>query len=71
NLGVRPSFKEKNSKIHLEVHIFNFKRNIYGQEILVEFIKKTRDEQIFTSKEDLVSQIQKDESLIRHFLKVE
>ncbi len=71
NLGVRPSFKSEDSKIHLEAHIFNFKRSIYGQEITVEFLKKIREEKSFASKEALIAQIKKDESIIRRLLKVE
>ncbi len=65
NLGVRPSFKEGPSKVRLEVHIFDFNRTLYGQEVLVEFLHKTRNERHFTSKEALIHQIEKDERLIR------
>ena len=70
NLGFRPSFKEKAPKAQLEVHIFDFNRSLYGQEILVEFLQKTRDEHRFASKEALVCQIQKDESVVRHLLHI-
>ncbi|MBI3602269.1 MAG: bifunctional riboflavin kinase/FAD synthetase [Candidatus Omnitrophica bacterium] len=70
NLGRRPSFKEKGAKVHLEVHIFDFNRTLYGQEILVEFLRKIRDEKSFVSKEDLIRQIQKDERIIRELLHV-
>ncbi len=70
NLGIRPSFKEKDPKLNLEVHIFDFNRNLYGQIILVEFLKKIRNEIKFFSKEDLISQINKDESIIRCLLHV-
>ncbi|MEI7998061.1 MAG: bifunctional riboflavin kinase/FAD synthetase [Candidatus Omnitrophota bacterium] len=65
NLGLRPSFKEKNPKVLLEVHIFDFNRNLYGHQILVEFIRKVRDEISFSSKEELIAQIEKDELRIR------
>lgn len=71
NLGLRPSFDDQNPKVHLEINIFDFRRNIYGKEILVEFLKKIRNEQKFSSKEDLIAQIKKDEKIIRRFLKVE
>ncbi len=67
NLGVRPSFKENDPKPLLEVNIFDFNKNLYGQKILVEFLKKTRDERSFSSKEALIGQIQKDERMIRSF----
>jgi riboflavin kinase/FMN adenylyltransferase len=61
NIGRRPSFKRKNSPLNIEVHIFNFKKNIYGQDIIVEFVKKLRDEKMFNSKEALIQQLKNDE----------
>ncbi len=60
NIGIRPSFKEKNPKVHLEVHLFNFKNNIYGQNITVEFLHKLRDEQSFPNPQALIAQIKQD-----------
>jgi len=60
NLGLRPSFKEKRPKVQLEVYIFNFKGNLYGQAIEVEFIKQIRDEQRFATPMELAAQIKKD-----------
>jgi riboflavin kinase/FMN adenylyltransferase len=60
NVGRRPSFKRL-SKVNIEVHIFDFKKNLYAQDIIIEFFKKIRDEKIFLSKEDLIRQIQSDE----------
>ena len=60
NIGRRPSFKRKNQPINFEVHIFNFKANLYGRKIIVEFFKKIRDEKTFNSKEKLIQQIKID-----------
>lgn len=60
NLGLRPSFKDKDPKIHLETHIFDFKQDLYGQVIEVFFIKKIRDEKKFSSPAELAAQITKD-----------
>ena len=49
--------------------MINFKRNIYGQDILVEFIKRIRDEKKFSSKEELIAQIRKDETTIRRLFR--
>jgi riboflavin kinase/FMN adenylyltransferase len=68
NLGRRPSFKEGSLQVHLEVHIFDFDKNIYGEEILVEFLNKIRNEKAFSSKEALISQIKNDEKAVRKFL---
>jgi len=64
NIGSRPSFKKDNLP-NIEVHIFDFDKNLYGRMILVEFLKKIRDEKVFLSSEDLVRQLQKDEAQVR------
>ncbi|MBO4235327.1 MAG: bifunctional riboflavin kinase/FAD synthetase [Firmicutes bacterium] len=58
NVGVKPTVGtfEKN----IETHIFDFDGNIYGKRILVEFIRKMRDEVKFDSMEKLKKQIRKD-----------
>ncbi len=68
NLGLRPSFKEKKPKVHLEVHIFDFSQNLYGQTLEVQFLKKIRNEQTFASPQDLVCQIRKDAIRARAYL---
>jgi len=68
NLGTRPSFDKQILKLHLEVHIFDFSKNIYGKKVQVEFLKKIRNEMKFKSPQDLIRQIQKDSSSARRYL---
>ena len=58
NLGYRPTFKQK--KILLEVHLFNFSRNVYNKYISVEFLKFIRKEKKFDGIDKLKKQIQFD-----------
>ena len=58
NIGVNPTFKGNNRRI--EVHILDFDKNIYGQEIEVEFIGKIRSEKKFSGADELIKQIKKD-----------
>ena len=58
NFGMRPTVSGKFAL--LEVHILDFDRDIYGQNITVEFNKMIRAEQKFPSLEDLKRQIIKD-----------
>jgi riboflavin kinase/FMN adenylyltransferase len=44
----------------LEVHLFDFAADIYGQLIQVTFNKKLRDEQTFASIDELKVQIEAD-----------
>ena len=60
NIGRRPSFKSSNNQLNIEVNIFNFHKNVYGRNILVEFIHKIREEKFFNSKHDLIAQLKKD-----------
>lgn len=58
NIGVRPTF-DGDSKT-LEVHLFDFDRNIYGNSIQVQFITRIRDELRFSNVESLKTQLDKD-----------
>lgn len=70
NLGSRPSFADKNPQMHFEAHILDFNKNIYGRNLNVEFIKKIRDEQKFSSVDELVSQIRSDEHFTRKYFRL-
>lgn len=58
NFGRRPTFDKKD--VLLEVHIFDFAGDIYGQQIVVSFMKFLRPEMKFPGLDALKSQIQKD-----------
>jgi riboflavin kinase/FMN adenylyltransferase len=56
SLGVRPTVKQ-DAKPVLEVHLFEFDRQIYGRHLRVEFLEKLRDEEKYPSLEALTRQI--------------
>jgi len=58
NIGFNPTFDAK--AVSLEVHILNFEREIYGEELQVYFAERIRDEIHFPSTEGLIKQIRKD-----------
>jgi riboflavin kinase/FMN adenylyltransferase len=58
NIGIRPTVGGTSPV--LEVNIFDFKKEIYGKRLKVEFVKKIRDEKKFDSLDDLKKQIAKD-----------
>jgi riboflavin kinase/FMN adenylyltransferase len=58
NIGTRPTFGEGEKNV--ETHLLNYKGDLYGKEIRVEFMRKLRDEQRFPSSEELKAQIRKD-----------
>ena len=59
NVGVRPTVNGLKKPL-LEVHLFNFSRDIYGAVIDVIFHHKLRDEQKFGSLDELKAQLQTD-----------
>jgi riboflavin kinase/FMN adenylyltransferase len=58
NVGINPTFGL--GKVSVEVHIFDFDQNIYGETLYVNFIERIREERRFTSVEELAKQIGKD-----------
>ena len=60
NIGHRPTIGTKNKSI--EVHLFNFKKDIYNQVISIKMISKIRDEKKFSSIQALKEQLVKDEN---------
>jgi len=67
NIGTRPSFEKQISQLHLEVHILDFSKNIYGKHLEVEFLKNIRNEKKFPNPQDLIKQIQKDIAFSRKY----
>lgn len=59
NIGVRPSFS-KTQALNIETHIFDFTQTLYGKTIIVDFIRKIREEKTFSSPQALSSQLQSD-----------
>jgi len=58
NIGIKPTFENLGPTI--EVHIFDFQEDIYGESIKISFVKRIRDEQKFASIEDLKQQLVQD-----------
>ena len=67
NVGVRPSFEIGGQRI-VEVHILDFEEDIYGCDLVVEFVERLRDELRFTDIEELKAQIERDIAQARHIL---
>jgi|GEM_PF-6787321 riboflavin kinase/FMN adenylyltransferase len=52
----------------LEVHIFDFDRDIYDTEITIEILLTIRDNQKFNSLDELKKQIEKDKKTMEEWL---
>jgi len=66
NIGMRPTFD--GHKRTLEVHIFRLNEDLYGQQMLVSFVERLREEQRFENVEALISQLQQDAILAEQIL---
>lgn len=67
SLGVRPTVNQVSQPL-LEVHLFDFDGDLYGQRMAVEFVAKLRDEQKFDGLEPLKAQIALDARSARQLL---
>jgi len=66
SVGTRPTFG--GTKPLLEVHIFDFDQDIYGEYIHVDFIAKLRSEEKFEGVDELVDQMHRDSALAKQIL---
>ncbi|MFT7330002.1 MAG: riboflavin kinase/FMN adenylyltransferase [Roseivirga sp.] len=69
NIGNRPTIDGKQQTI--EVHFFNFDKNIYEENIQIELLKFIRDEEKFESIEALKNQLIEDEITIKNIISTE
>lgn len=69
NIGFKPTFNNPDAKkLTVEVYIFDFSKDIYGEEVRVEWHRRIRNEQKFSGIEELKAQIQRDkETAIQFF----
>ena len=64
NIGFRPTITTKGEK-RIEVNIFDFNTDIYGQTLTLKFVKLIRTEKTFTNLDELKNQLTKDETKCR------
>ena len=66
NIGMRPTFAA--NSLAIEVHIFDFDEDLYGEEVTLYFIRKIRKEKKFQNAEALITQIKEDIGTAREIL---
>lgn len=59
NIGTRPTFYT-NDEVTVETNILDFNEDIYDEHFYIFFVDRIRDEQKFSSKEELIQQLNKD-----------
>jgi riboflavin kinase/FMN adenylyltransferase len=58
NIGYSPTFDDH--QFTVEVHVLDFNKDIYGEKVRVNFVKRIRDEEKFRNISELSDQIRKD-----------
>ncbi len=66
SLGVRPTVKVQGAAV-LEVYLFDFKQEIYGRHVRVDFLHKLRDEAKYADLDTLKKQIARDVENVQKF----
>ena len=67
NVGRRPTF-ETDGAVSVEVHLFDFDGDLYGDRLRVHFVQRLRDEQKFDGIDAIVAQLGEDEQAARSAL---
>jgi len=68
NLGFNPTFQGQKFKI--EIHLFDFSKNVYGCDMEVQFIHRIRSERRFESVETLIHQLSLDVETAKERLRI-
>ena len=69
NIGINPTFTPDKETPNVEAHILDFDRDLYGQELKLEFVERLRDELKFDGVEALLKKIHEDIAQTREILK--
>ena len=60
NIGLRPSIREGDGPLRVEVHLLDFRGDLYGRRLEFAFLARLRDERRFASLAELRQQIERD-----------
>jgi len=65
-IGHRPTFDA--NELSIEINVFDFQGNLYNQMIRIEPVKHIREDQKFSSREELIKKIKQDEKITKLIL---
>src|SRR5574339_479669 len=68
NIGINPTFTPEKETPNVEAHLLDFRRELYGENLRLEFVARLRDEMRFSSVEPLLKQIWEDVRRTREIL---
>ncbi|WP_067730021.1 riboflavin biosynthesis protein RibF [Oceanobacillus damuensis] len=67
NIGTNPTFTEDREDLSVEINIFDYNNNLYGEELHVEWHRYMRDEEKFDSADALIKQMALDDQNVRAY----
>lgn len=67
SIGYNPTFGDR-PNYSIEVHVFDYKEDIYGEDVKIKWVDYLRDEIKFDSVEELIKKLKQDEHDIREIL---
>ncbi|MBP1968059.1 riboflavin kinase/FMN adenylyltransferase [Virgibacillus natechei] len=67
SIGTNPTFTEERTDLSVEVNIFDYNNDLYGEELFIEWHKYFREEKKFDGVSELIDEIANDEIKIRRF----
>ncbi|WP_026689856.1 bifunctional riboflavin kinase/FAD synthetase [Alteribacter aurantiacus] len=68
NIGYKPTFnKERPDELTVEVHLFDFNGDLYGESVSIRWYERIRSEKSFSGVDELLAQLKSDEEQIRHY----
>ena len=65
SVGYNPTFSDERERVRVEAHLLDFDRDIYGEPLRIEFMRRLRGEQRFDTVQDLVAQVHRDIDAVR------
>lgn len=68
NIGTNPTFTENRQDVSVEVYIFDYSNDLYGEELIIEWLDYVRPEEKFDTVEALIDRMKQDEQEIRLYL---
>jgi riboflavin kinase/FMN adenylyltransferase len=60
NIGTNPTFTPDKQVPNVEAHLLDFRQELYGEDLKLEFVARLRDELRFATVDALLDQIWKD-----------
>lgn len=69
SVGTNPTFEEDQGNLSVEVNIFDYNNNLYGEELQIEWHKFMRDEEKYNNVDELIAQLALDEENIRKYFR--